>query len=107
MNKIAIVQCKNLETEPYLVASFLDSKSKVLLFLLCYLAIASKKIPKNRAIRAWIHRNAGFAESMGVWFGLGFSKIPEDKTKEKNQMETDRHPNAAKNVPNTLILGLE
>ena len=35
MNKIAIVQCKNLETEPYLVASFLDSKSKVLLFLLC------------------------------------------------------------------------
>jgi hypothetical protein len=38
---------------------------------------------------------------------LGFSKIPEDRTKEKNQMETDRHPNAAKNVPNTLILGLE
>jgi hypothetical protein len=38
---------------------------------------------------------------------LGFSKIPEDRTKEKNQMETDRHPNAAKNVPNTLILELE
>ena len=29
INKIAIVQCKNLETEPYLVASFLDSKSKI------------------------------------------------------------------------------